>query len=104
MNLKGTLPALILQVLDAGPKHGYIIAREIKARSKGVLDFREGTLYPALHAQEKRGLISSYEQTEKGRLRRYYKLTDEGHKALAKERAEWKQLAGAVSIIFAGGE
>jgi transcriptional regulator len=102
MNLKGTLPPLILQVLESGPKHGYVIAQEIKAKSKGVLDFKEGTLYPALHAQENKGLIASYEQTEKGRLRRYYKLTEEGHKALQKDRQEWKQLSGAISLILEG--
>ena len=100
MNLKGTLPALILNVLEAGPKHGYQIAKEIKASSKGVLDFREGALYPALHGQENKGLIESCEQTENGRVRRYYRLTEAGHKALAKERAEWKQLSEAVYLVI----
>ena len=65
MNLKGTLPTLILRALTEGPNHGYRIAQEIKSKSKGVLDFREGTLYPALHALENKGLIESYEQVLK---------------------------------------
>ena len=44
MNFKGTLPTLILQALAEQPSHGYRIAQQIKARSKGVLDFKEGTL------------------------------------------------------------
>lgn len=102
MNLKGTLPVLILHSLETGPKYGYRIATEIKAKSKGVLDFREGTLYPALHSQENKGLIESYEEVEKGRVRRYYRLTEDGKKALAKEREAWRSLSHAVTLILEG--
>jgi transcriptional regulator len=100
MNLKGTLPTLILQVLNREPNHGYRIAQHIKATSKGVLDFKEGTLYPALHKLENDGLIESYEQVENGRTRRYYRLTEKGHRTLEKEREEWKQVSKAVSFIL----
>jgi PadR family transcriptional regulator, regulatory protein PadR len=100
MNLKGTLPVLILQVLEPGPRHGYAIAQDSKQRSKGVLDFREGTLYPALHSQEGKGLIEAEERTENGRTRRYYRLTEKGRNALAKEKLEWKETAGAISLIL----
>jgi PadR family transcriptional regulator PadR len=100
MNLKGTLPTLILQTLDEGPNHGYVIAQIIKSRSKGVLDFKEGTLYPALHTLEGKGMLVSYEKTESGRTRRYYKLTEKGHKALDAEREAWKKLSGAVNLIL----
>ena len=49
MNFKGALPTLILEALESEPSHGYRIAQSIKERSRGVLDFKEGTLYPALH-------------------------------------------------------
>jgi transcriptional regulator len=100
MNLKGTLPVLILQVLSEGNKHGYAIAQEIKDRSRGVLDFKEGSLYPALHAQEKKGLIQSYDRTIEGRHRRYYLLTEAGTEALAAHRTEWRRLATAVTEIL----
>ena len=102
MNLKGTLPTLILRALERKPSHGYRIAQDIKRRSKGVLDFREGTLYPALHAQEKKGFIESFEQVENGRLRIYYQLTEKGRKELAKERKEWRRVSRAVSLILEG--
>ncbi len=68
MNFKGTLPTLILEALAAEPSHGYRIAQGIKERSRGVLDFKEGTLYPALHKLENEGLVESYETVENGRL------------------------------------
>ncbi len=102
MNLKGTLPILNLSVLEPGACHGYGIAQQIKQRSDGVLDFKEGTLYPALHSQEKKGLIRSESKIENGRNRRYYKLTPKGIKALAKERQEWKLQSEAVTAILGG--
>lgn len=102
MNIKGTLPMLILQTLSEGPNHGYRIAQTIKGRSKGVLDFKEGALYPALHALEHEGYIESYESVENGRTRRYYRLTEDGNKALREERAQWKQVTEAVRLVLEG--
>src|SRR5580698_5731577 len=87
MNFKGTLPTLILQALAEEPSHGYRIAQRIKARSKGVLDFKEGTLYPALHKLENEGLVASYEGVEQGRTRRYYRITKSGRAALTQDAA-----------------
>jgi PadR family transcriptional regulator PadR len=100
MNFKGTLPTLILEVLIREASHGYRIAQEIKARSKGVLDFKEGTLYPALHKLENEGLVESYEGVEKGRPRRYYRITKPGKATLAKDRSQWLELSRAVTTIL----
>jgi len=101
MNFKGTLPTLILQALAQQPSHGYHIAQRIKVRSKGVLDFQEGTLYPALHKLNNEGLVESYEKVEKGRLRRYYRITKSGLATLSKDRAEWRELSRAVTTLLA---
>ena len=102
MNLKGTLPTLILEALMREPIHGYRIAQGIKERSKGVLDFKEGTLYPALHKLENEGLVASYEEVENGRPRRYYRITKSGRAMLVKDRAEWRELSRAVTVILEG--
>jgi len=101
MDVKGSLPALILHVVSRRPSYGYRIAQEIKRRSSGVLDFREGTLYPALHLLEEKGLVESYDSKEAGRTRRYYRLTRKGRAALAKGRKEWARFSGAVSGLLA---
>jgi PadR family transcriptional regulator PadR len=100
MNIKGNLPLLILQTLSTGSKHGYRIAKEIKQKSEGMLDFAEGTLYPALHDLEKQGLIEVFEEEKEGRIRRCYRLTSAGHEALAKERAEWTHYSRVVNLIL----
>src|SRR5438876_1268391 len=100
MNFKGTLPTLILEALLHEPNHGYRIAQQIKERSRGVLDFKEGTLYPALQKLENECLVESYEGIEKGRPRRYYRITKNGRRTLSKDRAEWRELsrAGTISV------
>lgn len=103
VNNKGTLATLILQNLSRGSNHGYRIAQDIKQRSKGVLDYKEGTLYPALHDLEGKGLISSYTGEENGRARCYYKLTDKGKKALAAKREEWFRFSDAIGLILQEG-
>ena len=100
MNLKGSLPLLILHVLRGGPQHGYHIAKEIKRRSEGIRDFREGTLYPALHSLEREGGISAFNEVENGRTRRYYRLTDKGLEMLAQDRDEWKRFTIAVNRVL----
>jgi len=100
MNLKGTLPTLILETLAKEPSHGYRIAQRIKERSQGILDFKEGTLYPALHKLENERLVESYDGIENGRPRRYYRLTKSGRAALSKDRAEWRQVSQAMTMIL----
>lgn len=100
MNLRGTLPTLILEAIERQPDHGYSIAQRIKQRSSGVLDFKEGTLYPALHKLELEKLAESYEQVEQGRTRRYYRITEAGHAELAKGRKEWNRVSRAVELIL----
>lgn len=100
MNIKGSLPMLILHVLSQGPSHGYRIAKQIKQQSEGVLDFKEGTLYPTLHTMEEQGLLETYHQQEKRRTRRYYRLTEAGQAAQAQEREEWDRYTTAVNLIL----
>lgn len=100
MNIKGSLPLLILQILESGPNHGYSIAQQIKMRSKGILSFKEGTLYPTLHALEQQGLLEAFSEVESGRTRRYYQINASGRKQLEKERQEWEQFVQAVQLAL----
>ena len=100
VNFKGTLSTLILQALTREPNHGYRIAQQIKEQSEGVLDFKEGTLYPALHKLESEEKVESYEGVEKGRPRRYYRITESGRAMLATDRAEWRELSRAMTTIL----
>ena len=81
--VKGYLDPVILAVLAGDALHGYAVIEELKARSGGELDLAEGTVYPALHRLERRGLLRSSWTTAEGRRRRVYRLTASGRRELA---------------------
>jgi transcriptional regulator len=102
--LRGTLELLVLRTLAWGPRHGYAIARWLEESTSAQLRVEEGSLYPALHRMEKRGLIASdWEMTELGRPAKFYKLTPAGRSHLKQESAEWLAFARAVTLVLEPG-
>jgi DNA-binding PadR family transcriptional regulator len=77
---------LILTALAQGPQHGYGIIQDVGRISEDRVALRAGTLYGALERLDADGLISvDREEVVDSRLRRYYRLTDEGSARLAEE-------------------
>lgn len=99
---QGTLDLLVLQVAGAlGPIHGYGIAQRIQQISRDVLQVQQGSLYPALHRLENRGLLAAeWKPSDTGREAKFYKLTAKGRAQLRTETANWARLAEAVSLIL----
>lgn len=105
--LQGTLDLLILRTLLLGPLHGHAIVKAIERNSEDVLQVEQGSLYPALHRQMKRGWIAAEEGiSENNRRAKFYRLTAKGRKQVAFETTKWERLARAVAGILrpAGGE
>ena len=99
--LQGTLDLLILRTLAFGPAHGHSIAKRIRSSSDEVLQVETGSLYPALHRMEKRGLIASkWDHSDLGKRARFYRLTPAGRKQLAAEQSIWEQLSGAIARVL----
>jgi PadR family transcriptional regulator, regulatory protein PadR len=95
---KGSAELLILSALEDGQLHGYDIAREISRRSDGLLAFHVASLYPLLYKLEDRAWIAGRWVEKTGqRRRRYYRLTPEGRKMLAKQRGRWEAFVGALT-------
>lgn len=99
--LQGTLDLLILRCLARGPLHGWAIAHRIATTSDRRLEVNQGSLYPALHRLEDRGLVSAaWGQTEENRRARFYTLTAAGRRQLEAEQQSWRQFAGAVQAVL----
>jgi DNA-binding PadR family transcriptional regulator len=78
----------ILTALVDGRKHGYALISETERLSAGRTVLRVGTLYAALDRLEGEGLVESDgDEVVDGRLRRYYRLTDDGIQTLDDEVA-----------------
>lgn len=100
--LPGTLEVLVLRVLARGRAHGFAIAQAIHLLSREVLRVEEGSLYPALHRLEARGLVApEWGLSENNRRARYYTLTAAGRRELIRGEAEFRRVAGAVLHVLA---
>jgi PadR family transcriptional regulator PadR len=65
---QGTLDLLILKIVALGPLHGYAIAQRLQQISKDVIQVNQGSLYPALHRLENRGILTAeWKLSETGR-------------------------------------
>jgi PadR family transcriptional regulator PadR len=103
---QGTLDLLILRIVALGPIHGYGIAQRLQQISRNVVQVPQGSLYPALHRLENRGLLAAdWQDTETGREAKFYRLTRRGRAQLQIEATSWRRLTDAIGLILdiAGG-
>lgn len=99
--LQGTLDMLILRTVLIAPAHGHSIAHCIERGSDDVLQVEHGSLYPALHRLEERGLLASFWGTsENNRKAKYYRITPAGRNHLNSERGRWDGLVKAVAQVL----
>jgi transcriptional regulator len=99
--LQGTLDLLILRTLEVEPLHGYAIARQINLTSRALLQVPQGSLYPALHRLESKGLLAAeWIDTDGGRRAKVYQLTRKGRQQLEREIADWQRLSKAIGWVL----
>ena len=98
---KGSAITVVLTVLSKREMYGYELMKEIERISKGSLELKEGTLYPVLHQLEKVGAIEArWEDTEKARKRKFYRITGEGRKVLARRKKEWSNFRSLIDQLI----
>ncbi len=96
--LQGTLSVLILKSLSWGPMNGYGIARWIEQITNDELLIEEGSLYPALHRLQARGLVSSeWGISDTNRRVKTYTITEQGRQQLRAELSRWERFSSAIS-------
>ena len=99
--IQGTLDLLILKTVANGPIHGYGIAQRILVASKELLQVQQGSLYPALHRLERKGLLKAeWRETGNGPMAKFYSLTASGRTYLRQEKEQWQRYASAVGMVL----
>jgi transcriptional regulator len=99
--VKGTLDVLVLRTLELQPLHGAAIAERIFQTTRGTFQIKAGSLFPALHRLERDGWIEGeWEMPAKGRRVKAYRLTREGRRHLAAEKAAWRRVVTAMSLVL----
>ena len=99
---KGSHELIILKLLSRQDMYGYQLIQQMSLLSDDVFCMSQGSLYPFLHALEDKGYIQSYLQLENGRERRFYHLTQSGHKALEDKERQWDLYTRAMARILGG--
>ncbi len=98
---QGTLDLLILQVLALEPLYGYAIAQRLQQISRDVVQVQQGSLYPALHRLENRGVLTAvWRVSNTGRESKVYRLTRKGHAHLETQTENWHRLAQTVGLVL----
>jgi len=92
---------IILAILKRGESYGYQIIQQVKSITGGELDWSEPMLYPFLQRLERDGLIKSqWRLSDKGPLRKYYKLTKQGLAELELEKGQWMKVHAALMALW----
>lgn|SRR5688500_164138 len=98
---QGTLHLLVLTIVRREPLHGYGIALRLQALTEGTFQINAGSLFPALYALERDGLLRSEQRlSENNRKARYYELTARGRKHLEQEEERWQRVTTAIATVL----
>ena len=97
----GSYDLLVLDVLREGRGYGYDIVKRVHAQSHRLICWQKGSLYRVLHDLERRRLIvGAWSKGNRGRKRRYYRLTERGRRAWREQRGEWRQFSRGVNAVL----
>jgi len=92
---------LVLAILTEGQSYGYAIIKRVGEVSGGELSWTDGMVYPLLHRLERKGLIEAvWGQSETGRRRKYYRLTQAGAEDLARQQRQWQTVDQALRGVW----
>jgi transcriptional regulator len=98
---RGAIELLVLKAVSWGPMHGYSIAKWIQTTTDDALRVEEGSLYPALHRLEDKGLVEpEWGLSDSNRRAKFYSITAAGRKALRAEVDSWTQFSAAIAKVI----
>ena len=99
--LPGTLDILILKAVSLGELHGYGVLLRIEQISGRTLEIEQGSLYPALHRLEHKGLLETeWGVSDNNRRAKFYRITPAGKKRLATAQDEWARFSAALDAVL----
>ncbi|MBR5743309.1 MAG: helix-turn-helix transcriptional regulator, partial [Clostridia bacterium] len=75
--------------------YGYKIIKDMKP----YLELSESTLYTILKRLENARMLTVRTAEHDGRLRKYYRITDEGRRRLEEFRDEWREVISIYQFV-----
>ena len=99
--LRGNTDTIILASLTERDSYGYLINKEIMAKTDSQMELKDATLYSAFRRLEKDGLVSTYWGDEEiGARRRYYSITEKGREAYEQNKSEWQKAKQMIDSLL----
>ncbi len=95
---RGLLEICVLKILTKGDSYGYQIVKDISE----VIEISESTLYPILKRLENNDCLEVYSVEHNGRLRKYFKIKDEGYNKIKDFILEWEEVTKIFEFIKEG--
>jgi PadR family transcriptional regulator, regulatory protein PadR len=98
---RGVLEYCVMALVRDEESYGFDIVRALSAA--GNLLTSEGTIYPLLGRLRRDGLVTTtWRESVSGPPRRYYRLTDDGRRALDAFAGDWRRFTAAVDALLPG--
>jgi len=99
---KGVLELLVLKLICREATYGYELLTQLKERSGGLFQLKEGTLYPILYRLEDEGMITASWTGGEGRVtpRKIYTATEKGREENLHRQTQWKEFTSAVNTML----
>ena len=95
---RGLLEICVLVVLNKSDSYGYKIIHDMQ----GHMEISESTLYPILRRLQSYGSLTEYSVAHNGRLRKFYRITEDGKKQIAEFISNWNEVEKMFDFIKEG--
>ncbi len=99
--IKGTLKTIVLSLLSEHDRmYGYEITQHVKDKTSGEIQLTEGALYPTLHKLEAEGFLTTEKVSIGKRVRKYYRLTENGNKQANDKVTEFRKFSETMNSLL----
>ena len=92
---RGLLDVCVLKSLESGDSYGYQIIKDVSPH----IEISESTLYPILKRLESEHCLTAYSVEHRGRLRKYYRITQDGENKIEEFLVGWADVMRAYQFI-----
>ncbi len=96
---RGLLDVCVLAAIKDEDSYGYKIIKDMKP----YVELSESTLYTILKRLENANMLTVRTAEHGGRLRKYYRITDEGLKRIGEFQDEWKEIMSIYRFVTKEG-
>ena len=92
---RGILDVCVLAAIKNEDSYGYKIIKDLKP----YIEISESTLYTILKRLESANMLTVRTAEHDGRLRKYYRITEEGSRRIKSFKSEWKEIISIYNFI-----